>query len=226
MSKNTTNDLHVYVRPFDLDQIGYHSDASIGIEVHGYWSDVITIYVRRETDWTKDPLGGQVNWKFEVTHSSGGRDTDEVKDDVLANEYFAAGLMAACLEARKMRAQVDRFEANYQRLLPKAKVEYEAEQAAKAAVAAADPAMGDLQAITMIAQLAELARPKGTAYQYRKHGYRDATILAYARGAKDRPLHISATKGNNGTVYYRQDGSRTSRAQAIIVNTVSGIIGM
>lgn len=222
MSKNTTSDLHVFVQPFDIDQIGYHSSASIGVEVHGYWSDVITVYVRRECDWTKDPEERTPNWKIEITHSSGGRDTAEVADDVLANDYFAAGLMTASQIARNIRHEAARLEANYQRARVDAKAEAEAEAAAKAAAAAADPAMGEEQAKAMVEKLAAAARYAVSDRAYRC-GYWDAHIVVFARGSEHPTRRITARKGRDNTVRFYDSGSLISRAQAKVALTGQSI---
>jgi hypothetical protein len=119
MAKNTTPTLPVYVQELSLEDIARRGGA-IGVWVHGYWGDVITIYVNRKVKWSSSishlPYDQHpVEWEFTMSHSSGGRSKDEVADDLEAEANFAMGLMAAVQHARTLRSQSAELEKAYRR---------------------------------------------------------------------------------------------------------------
>ena len=86
---------YIQFRLWDVvDQIqelidNFNGNARVSYKVKGYWSaDTITVYVRKDFIGTTRGNGIVVN----VSHSSGGRDTDEVKQDFEAVQYFAEAL--------------------------------------------------------------------------------------------------------------------------------------
>jgi hypothetical protein len=89
---------------YDPEQIGAHGSASIPVAVLGYWSrDPIQIRVAHDWRWERGTDEHRIEWKVSVSHSSGGRDSDVLGDDVAAERNFGKALIAAADEADKIR---------------------------------------------------------------------------------------------------------------------------
>lgn len=81
----THTDIHEAVE--NMVENGY---STIKFKVHGYWSgDSITIYVRQDIFSTKAAVD------LTITHSSGGRDTNEVECDGEAAKNFGLAMIRA-----------------------------------------------------------------------------------------------------------------------------------
>lgn len=209
MAKNTTPALPVWIQDLSLEDIGRRSGSAIHVYVHGYWGDVITIYVRREVDFAAYRAVGRTagsveelpaNWNITMSHSSGGRDTGEVADDVEAEANFAQGLMAAVQHARMIRSQAAALEQFYQ---DQARINAEREAADKAAKeqakaerAAKDEVLGEDAAAALIADV-RAATNRRVAN----------VIHAYALG-EEKPVTIRvAFEHRAGVVRFRTEGS-------------------
>ena len=174
----TTPDLPVVISPYSIEEIGRRQGGTIHTYVHGFWSDVITVYVRRDWRWKQNDGDVAHSWVIEVTHSSGGRDTKQVEDDIQAHEYFAQAVTAVCLEARKIRSQIAELERLARITDEEHRLKEQAEMAAEQAAIAADPAMGEKQASALLNEAALMttrrtsitinARPRGTSRQVTK----------------------------------------------------------
>jgi len=85
----------------------------IEVSVAGFWSNPITIRMRREYD---APV-----WHIEVSHSSGGFEATE--DSMQSNENFALAYLAAINYARELQSEEsskmleDAYQSYYQRML-------------------------------------------------------------------------------------------------------------
>ena len=77
----------------DLDEsIG--SGFSFGVKVKGFWSsESINVYINRSRIADENVSGFSSAYKISVSHSSGGRDSKEVADDVEAEQYFGEALI-------------------------------------------------------------------------------------------------------------------------------------
>jgi hypothetical protein len=204
MSKQTTAEVTVFIPEFDAFNAG-HGSMHIPVHVHGFWSDVITIHVRRDTHWQIDRDSRPApTWDIEIIHSSGGRDTDEVKDDVLAHEYFAHAVLAACHMARKIRSQTEVLEKAYQERQAKEQAFLEAEQAAKAKAAESDQALGEVAATVLITDIGA----KTTRRQERQ-------FRVYDRGSDTHPTIFTSRMGQDGVVRFFKSGVMLSRKNAI-----------
>ena len=201
--RNTTPELPVYIAERSIEDIGRQHGATINVYVHGFWSDVITIYVRRDWRWSKDE-SIEHQWKIEVTHSSGGRDTDMVADDVLAHEYFAMGVMAACLEARRIRSHFTELERFALLADEKAQIEREAEKAAEQAAIDADPAMGEEKAAALLAEAAAKTTRRD-----------EITIVARHRGASRQVTKFYVKQGRDGVNRFFKGGAMAKRIDII-----------
>ena len=118
--------------------------ARVTAKVRGYWSsDSITLYVRREFGIRADDGKGEVFWKLEMSHSSGGRDPKEVESDLVAEANFGAAMIALAEYGENLkRTKLGDFEMLYQQRRAKAKAEREAQAAAEQAKIDADRALG------------------------------------------------------------------------------------
>lgn len=126
--------------------------ASFGVRVTGYWSsDVIRIYVRRNLDWNTQKF----NWTIEVTHSSGGRDSKQVEDDLDAEENFGNAMLAAVKFARELRLRQDEFEVAYQIYQAELQAWSEEQAREKQAKIDADPALTKAQVKEMIEKISK-----------------------------------------------------------------------
>ena len=186
---------HYKFSPWTYDDLGYSGGRSISVKVHGFWTDVISIWVQRdwsdraarvERDWLDKP-----NWKVTISHSSGGRDTKVVASDAEAERNFAHALLAAADVVDMIYANIHLVEAGYQRRSAEYKQEAELAKKQKEAKIAADPALGIHRAKEMIERIsADDASCR--------------SIVVYARGA-DRHDHLRVRVGMKTRFYFNDD---------------------
>lgn len=225
MAKNTTPALPVWIQDLSLEDIGRRGGSAVHVYVHGFWGDVMTLYVRREYDFaaSKAHLGMNeqpecYKWKVEMTHSSGGRDTGEVASDLDAHVNFAQGVLAGVQRGREILAQVAELEAWYQKQqaqeeAKRAELKAEAEKAEAEKAAAADPALGEEAAAQLVAAVAGQVNRRD-----------EKVIVAITRGASDKAVlekHYQAVTaysvraGRDGVVRFFKAGCVISRSKAI-----------
>ena len=132
----------------DLDEsIG--SSLSIGVKVKGFWSnDSINLFInRRMFADTSSQTGFSSAYKISMSHSSGGRDSKEVPDDVEAEQYFGEALIGV---AKFVREEIQPRLAIWERLFQEERAaeraEIEAARKEQQAKIDADPAVGEQQA--------------------------------------------------------------------------------
>jgi hypothetical protein len=198
------------VQDSSIEQIGAQGSGRMTVYVHGYWSDVISIYVRRDAMWSIDVAAGtrtrNTEWIVSVNHSSGGRDVDQVADDVQAERNFAHGLLRACDFAAELRADVAHLEELYRMEQELRRVEQEQAAAALQARVDADPAVGPQRADIRISRMALDARESG----------KGSSLALMQRGQDDT---ISATLevdiGRNAQVLFSNTGRRITRKDAV-----------
>ena len=208
MAKNTTPALPVWVQDLSVEDIGRAHGAAINVYVHGFWSDVITIYVRREQKYCSSmshlPYPEHPSeWTFSISHSSGGRDKNDGLDDLEAETNFAMGLLAAVQHARLLRSQTAALEAAYQ--LRRAEEERKEEERAAAAAAskAADAPLG-------VDKAAELLRLMAVGTDRRT----DLQLRAWERGSDKYPTVFTSKMGRDGVVRFFKAGIMLSRHKA------------
>jgi hypothetical protein len=208
MAKNTTPALPVWIQDLSVEDIGRQHGSAINVYVHGFWSDVITIYVRREQRYNSSlshlPYSEHpVEWTFSISHSSGGRDKGDGLDDLEAETNFAMGLMAAVQHARLLRSQTTALEAAYQ----KRRAEEEAREAARKveaeAAKAADAALG-------VDKAAELLRVMAASTDRRT----ERQLKAWERGSDKHPTVFTSKMGRDGVVRFFKAGVMLSRHKA------------
>lgn len=129
----------------DLIAAGRKESFSVPVRVTGYWSnDPIVVYVRRQyhdNDWT-----------VELTHSSGGRDTEVEQDDLLAECNFGAALIAASVLGSMIRSATPTLEAGYQEALAERKHEQELKKQTMEIRRREDAPLGEDGAAALIAE--------------------------------------------------------------------------
>ena len=200
MSKQTTAELPVWIAEKTIAEIA-RGQSHIPVHVHGYWSDVISVYCRPE--WSSF-TAKEFTWKLEVTHSAGGRDRDEIEDDVRASELFAQGLFAACQYARLLRSKSAELNAAYLIYRAEVKAEADAEEVAKKHAVDSDFALGEKAAISMLDGLLHAAGIHHIAH-----------IIAYERGDEERHFKIFAREGRDGVIRFFDTSVPISRVNLI-----------
>ena len=153
------------IAEYDLEAIGRNGAGSIRCKVEGFWSsDQITIYINRN-------FGS--DWKFTLSNSSGGRDSGEIENDMIAYKNYAAAMTAMCdlgLDLQSERVMHD-LEFSYQLEREARRAEREAEKAAEQAKIDADTPMGEVKAAVLVEEMALTgayahAYARGTEYPY------------------------------------------------------------
>lgn len=132
----------------DLDKsIG--SGFSFGVKVKGFWSnDSIHVYINRSMFADeKSATGFSSAYKISVSHSSGGRDTGEVVDDVEAEQYFGEALIGVAKFVREeIQPRLAMWERMYQEERAAERLAIEAAKKEQQAKIDADPEVGEQQA--------------------------------------------------------------------------------
>lgn len=136
------------IAEYDLQAIGRNGMGSIRCKIEGFWSsDQITIYVNRNfgSDWT-----------FTLSNSSGGRDSGEIKSDMIAYKNYAAAMEAMCdlgIYLQTERVLHD-LEFSYQLEREERRAQREAEKAAEQAAIDADLPLGEVKAAMLVEEMA------------------------------------------------------------------------
>lgn len=171
-----------------------YGSFSIPVTVNGYWSsEPIRIYVTR--NWYGNI---PVKWDIEVSHSSGGRDTDKVQDNLQASENFAQALLAAVKYARELEARFPEFEEAFQKRKALDKEFRLVEEAKKKELFDADQELGVEKAKLLVEQLS---------------ANRVGSINGVVRG-QDKAQHFVMAKRHGNVVFY-YNGTVTSKKQII-----------
>lgn len=110
--------------------------ATVKFDVFGYWGDVVRVDVKRDYFRNND-------WVVEVSHSSGGRDTNKVKSSIVAERNMGKAMIAAADLAESLVQRSQEFEEIYQKYRQCLVAEYEMKQKAIQEKIDADPAIGD-----------------------------------------------------------------------------------
>ena len=125
------------------------SNLSIGVKVKGFWSnDSINLYInRRILEDTSSQIGFSSAYKISVSHSSGGRDKNEVPDDVDAEQYFGEALIGVAKFVREeIQPRLAMWERLFQEERAAERAEIEAAKKEQQAKIDAEPAVGEQQA--------------------------------------------------------------------------------
>lgn len=169
------------IAEYDMDRIGRNGMGSINAKVEGFWSgSTITLYIDRRI-----ASSTAANWNISVSNSSGGRDSAEVEDDMVAYKNYAAALEAMCNLGIVMRMNVDKLEAAYQVQREVYRQERLAKEAADRAAFDADTPMGIVSAAILVEEMALTG-----AYSH-----------AYKRG-EDRPYLVECVRREKTKYYF------------------------
>lgn len=205
------------IAAYDLEEIGSRGNGSVAVKVAGYWSaDAIRLYIRREWNW-KPGKESSYEWRAELSHSSGGRETDPakggIKCDLEAETNFGAALIAISATGRAILAQVATLEAAYQKEAELSRIEREAAEASKQAAIDADPAIGE-QAIEarIDAALKHMQGPDAPVSCQ--------AVLNYLPRGQEQTQHNVCTllviwNGHTKRTTFRFNGSAVSRKEAV-----------
>lgn len=131
----------------DLDKsIG--SGFSFGVKVKGFWSnDSISVYINRSMFADeKSATGFSSAYKISVSHSSGGRASKEVADDVEAEQYFGEALIGVAKFVREeIQPRIPAWERMFQEERAAERAEFEAAKKEQQAKIDADQEVGEQQ---------------------------------------------------------------------------------
>lgn len=129
----------------DLD-MSIGSGFSFGVKIKGFWSsESITVYINRSlfTD-EKSANGFSSAYKISVSHSSGGRDSKEVADDIEAEHYFGEALIGVAKFIREeIQPRIPAWERMYQAERVAERLAIEAAKKEQQAKIDADPEVGE-----------------------------------------------------------------------------------
>lgn len=186
------------INPYNLLDIGSNGYGSISVRVDGYWSrDPITLYISREFRRTAEN-----EWKITFSHSSSGREYEQVKDDADAAINFAAAMTALANLGKEIRDQyIPTLEAAYQVRMTELRQLEEKERAARAAKIDADKPYGMSRATGIIESM--------------YNGHLDPLLCVYVRGsdhAKTSFVLKTSLCGEKRLFYV--DGNRVSKEKA------------
>ena len=138
------------INEYSLEQIGRSGHGRITAKIKGYWSnDPITLYVDRK-GWKP----GDAQWTLTMSHSSGGREPNEVACDMQASMNFAEAMtQLATIGKCMLSLHGEALEKFYQDERAKLKAEFDAENAALQAKVDADVAIGEAAAAGIVAEM-------------------------------------------------------------------------
>jgi len=179
-----------------IEDGAYHGHIVVRVRVNGYWSqDPISIYVRRQFNFKAET---KYSWTAEVSHSTGGRDTNELEDDLEATRNFANALMRSAEVAAMLLAQASTFEAAYQANALALREASEKQHAAKQAKIEADTALGEEEAKNVLTQACDSV--KYAPLNSWGSNNTEATVTAPVRGeeAFGPAFTVRAVYGVNG----------------------------
>jgi len=182
------------IKEFDINTVAETGWGSIETKVDGFWSgNSITLYLQRNARYSNNVVAA--DWKISISHSSGGRDTCSINDIDAAINFGNAMIGVAELARDIETNHMDKLEASYVAYrAEQARIEAEKKSAAEAELAA-DPAVGDIMAKTLISALTINHRP----------------ILSFHRGNTSRQQNF-VIRGTKATIYL--NGNRISKADA------------
>ena len=191
------------VGQLDINAIGREGCGRVTAKVKGYWStDHISLRInRRAGGWTStNPV-----WEFEMSHSSGGRDTNDEPDSLTAEANFGVAMITLSQWAIVAReALVVDFEAAHQQRISEEKAAREAKAIAEQERFDADQPLGDIMARSIVNFITAQAQQRL---------WTEVSYLVLRRG-KDVGYQITA-KCNGTRVSYRSEGDTISRKALI-----------
>lgn len=156
------------INPYSIEEIGRAGYGRITCKIHGFWSsDPITLYIDRRN------YGNDKGWHLKMSHSSGGREPNEVACDMQASINFAAAMtQIANIGKSLLSLHGEALEKFYEDERARLKAEFEAENAALQAKVDADPAIGRTRATGIVAEMiATLTNIHMTERKFYRRGF-------------------------------------------------------
>jgi hypothetical protein len=180
-----------FTRPeVDLETIGRRGYIGLQYKVHGFWSEPITLYVRREGRFDGDRAVHE--WSFEVNNSSGGRDTEVEPDNAVAMTNFAHAILDAVALGQELMAQVDTLNHHHNLAVAERDAQREVERREHEEQMAADPALGEENAKRLLSEVREMAKSGNNGL---------ATLVIYHRGSNACNRIVANNIGGNSMRY-------------------------
>jgi len=191
---------HFKIEEFNLEE--FTGSCSIGAKVKGYWSDsCMSLYVRVQPRYDDEPA----ELSIEFSHSSGGRDTDEVKDDLEAALYHSEATQALAIVGYELHKRADEIVAKYQEhrdsIYAKRKKQLEAEQAK----IDNDSCIGDVRAEEIIEEM--YAEVKEIEYS--------EVVYCFRFRGSDKTLIFSCKSRGHKVIFNDNIGNPISKAKAM-----------
>lgn len=176
---------------------------SFAVQVHGFWSDdALTVYLKRRSKYRLNERMevDEVSPEYEVqvSHSSGGRDTDEVSNDITAARNYARALLAASDLGEFLLTNATRIECGHEAEM---KMRKEQEEAAKRAAEQAIRDDRGCNAEEAEAVMAFASENPGREVMLRRRG--DLSAVAAM------PL-LQARKGRDGSMRFWFEGQQVA----------------
>ncbi len=169
-----------------IDSMARQGYICVPFRVFGYWShDPITLYVQRK--W----FGKEGTWEAALSHSSGGRDTDQVENDLDAATNFGVAMIIAAGEGKRLAVNVTRYEKLYAEQLA---IEREAEAAKQRDVEAQIASDGILGEVLAKRLMTSIKNNAGWMYAPR-------FVTTYKRGFEQPLQQVSFRKTSRMTWY-------------------------
>lgn len=161
---------------FTLDDIGNSHSFSIEYKINGFWStSSLSIYVRIDTDWKTNARKVTYN----VSRSSGGRDTEEEPNEIAATRNYAAALMDAASVCEMLAINEDYIIQVYNRKQAEREAEREADKAKAQAKVDADKHIKSYEAVWIADDMkAEAGRDNQSTRKFRMRG-QDKTVTIH-----------------------------------------------
>ena len=189
------------INEYDLKDIARHGFGSISCRVRGYWSsDSISLVINRDRKYVDGDM--TFSWRISLSHSSGGRDSKVVEQDMDASCNFAAGLVAMATLGKQLMSSetVQCMELWYQEHVQEMKLEREKEEAIRKERFKADTNYGYFRATDLL---------EG----WHHHTAYGAKFEAYERGT-DTIVTFKLEKKINKT--YWVSGQRVSKENFLV----------
>ncbi len=180
------------IAQFDLEQIARSGSGRIAVKVEGFWSsDPITMYINRSfyTD--------ESQWKFTISHSSGGRDTNQIECDLVAERFFAEALIALSDLGIELKGKTSEMEAFYQ---DQRRIDREAEEIRKAELQKqieADMPLGESNAKYIVQMMkAKIQKEYQAEVTYFNRGQERGGVITLERARERSTFRINGNRSN------------------------------
>lgn len=186
----------------DIEHLGSNYGGTVTYKVQGYWSgSTITIYVDVKSRFSENE---QPIVTAYVNHSTGGRDTDELKCNLTATRNFAHALMHAADTCDYILSKSDEIIKHYEAQLEADKKRWAKEREERERAKeefrkelerelAENPPMSEEDAKNVLKELIEKAK---------ETGYEWADVRLQPRNDKGKECVVEVANGSRTSFYY------------------------